>query len=112
MLLVRKATIEDYNIILGIYEIAREFMNLPVSKGYKAFREAAAKYGFNDDTTIKEMFVVKTIINDFNKPNVWTLEKLTQILGEAEGNDEVMEKLDEVLASINAKANGPDTKTD
>lgn len=26
MLLVRKATIEDYNIILGIYEIAREFM--------------------------------------------------------------------------------------
>ena len=26
MLLVRKATTEDYNVILGIYEIAREFM--------------------------------------------------------------------------------------
>jgi len=95
-----------------IKEIAREFFNLPVKKGYKAFREAAKKYGYDDDTSLKEIFVAKTIINDFKKPNVWTLDKLVQILGEADGNEEVMGKLDEVLKAINEKANGTNTKTD
>ena len=64
-----------------VNKILTDFMNATVEE-MPQLKELANTLGITSDKSLKELFVLKCIINNLEKGNLYDLEQLMQMLGE------------------------------
>lgn len=64
-----------------VNKILTDFMNATVEETPQ-LKELADTLGISSDKSLKELFVLKCIINNLEKGNLYDLEQLMQMLGE------------------------------
>lgn len=89
-----------------IKKLLCDFLEQP-SENNAELKELAEKLGIESPKSIKELFTIVCTINTLKSGRLYDLEKLASLIGEnrEDENEDVMNKLDEVLGGIDALAN-------